>query len=181
MKKKTQAIITPLALFLWTYGCSYCAPHDVGIAKLAIYGFDEKKYCYIYSYLKSKQQCANLNNIKSTLEEAISGDLQGSIIGPFDIFFNYFFYFTLVTSSLNFADGNIPQSFAKVMENITSILETESEIAISWFKDNHLIMYPSKSQAIIVGKYKGNHINQIINIDQKKSKAISKKLKLMTH
>ena len=67
------------------------------------------------------------------------------------------------------------------MENITSILETESEIAISWFKDNHLIMYPSKSQAIIVGKYKGNHTNQIINIDQKKSKAISKKLKLMTH
>ena len=42
-------------------------------------------------------------------------------------------------------------------------------------------MYPGKFQAITVGKYKGNHINQIINIDQKKSKAISKKLKLMTH
>ena len=107
-EEKNLGIITSLALFLWTYGCSYCAPHDVGIAKLAIYGFDEKTYCYIYSYLKSKQQCANLNNIKSTFEEAISGDLRGSVIGPFDIFFNYFFYFTLVTSSLNFADDNIP-------------------------------------------------------------------------
>ena len=33
---------------------------------------------------------------------------------------------------------------------------------------------PGKFQAIIIDKHKGNHTNQIINIDQKEIKAVSK-------
>ena len=47
----------------------------------------------------------------------------------------------------------------QVLENLISILESESEIAINWFKDNHMIV---------------NHTNQIISIDQKEIKAVSK-------
>ena len=101
---------------------------------------------YIYSYLKSRQQCVSVNNIKSTFQEIISGVPQGSIVGPFlfNIFFNDFFYFMLVASGLNFADDNILSSFAKTIENLISMLEAECEIAINWFKYNRKIVNPSK-------------------------------------
>ena len=37
-----------------------------------------------------------------------------------------------------------------------------------------MIVNPRKFQAIILGNHKGNHTNQIINIDQKEIKAVSK-------
>ena len=37
-----------------------------------------------------------------------------------------------------------------------------------------MIMNPRKFQAIIFDKHKGNHTNQIINIDQKETNAVSK-------
>ena len=45
---------------------------------------------------------------------------------------------------------------------------------INWFKDNHMIENPGKFHAIIFDKHKGNHTNQIINIDQKKIKRYQK-------
>ena len=57
-------------------------------------------------------------------------------------------------------------------------MELESEIAISWLKDNHMIVNPGKFQAIIFDKHKGNHTNQIINIDQKEIK-VALKVKLL--
>ena len=153
-----------------------CIPHDLIIAKLAAYGFDKNMICYIYSYLKSRKQCVSVNNIKSTFEEIISGVPQGSIVGPilFNIFFNDFFYFILVASAHNFADDNTLSSFAKTIENLISILESESEIAINWFKNNHMIVNPGKFQAIIFDKHKGNHTNRTINISQKEIKAVAK-------
>ena len=105
--------------------------------------------CYIYSYLKSRKRCVSVNNIKSTFEEIISGVPRGSIVGRilFNIFFYDFFYFILVASADNFADDNTLSSFAKKIENLNSILESESEIAINWFKNNHMIVNPCKFQA----------------------------------
>ena len=153
-----------------------CIPHDLVSAKLAGYRFDKKMICYIYSYLKNRKQCVSVNNINSTFEEIISGVSQGSIIGPtlFKIFFNDFFYFILVALAHNFADDNTLSSFAKTMENLISILESESDLAINWFKDNHMIVNPGKFQAIIIDKHKESYTNQIINIDQKDIKAVSK-------
>ena len=34
----------------------------------------------------------------------------------------------------------------KTIENLISLLESESEIAINWFKDNHMIVNPGKFQ-----------------------------------
>ena len=146
-----------------------CIPRDLVIAKLAAYGFDKNMMCYIYSCLKSRKQCVSVNNIKSTFEEIISGVPQGSIVCPilFNIFFNDFFYFILVASAHNFADDNTLSSFAKTIENLISILESESEIAINWFKNNHMIVNPGKFQAIIFDKHKGNHTNRTINMNQK--------------
>ena len=153
-----------------------CIPSDPVISKLVAYGFDKNMIYYIYSYLKSRKQCVIVNNIKSTFEEIISGVPQGSIVGSvlFNIFLNYFFYFVLVVSAHNFAEDNTLSSFATKIENLISILKSESEIKINWFKDNHMIVNPGKFQAVIFDTHKGSHTNQIINIDQKEFKAVSK-------
>ena len=80
----------------------------------------------------------------------------------------------LVTSTHNFSDDKTLSSFAKTIENLISILESESEIAINWFKNNHMIVNPGKFQAIIFDKHKGNHTNRTININQKEIKAVAK-------
>ena len=151
-------------------------PHDFVIAKLAAYGFDKIMICYIYSSLKSRKQCVSVNSIKSTFEETISGLPQGSIVAPilFNIFFNDFFFFLLVTSAHNFANDNTLSSFAKRIENLYSILESESEIATNWFKNKHMIVNPGKFQPIIFDKHKGNHTNRLININQKDIKVVAK-------
>ena len=41
------------------------------------------------------------------------------------------------------------------------------QIAINWFKDKDMIVNPRKFQVTIFNKRKGNHNNQIKNIDQK--------------
>ena len=43
-------------------------PHDLGIAKSTANGFDKNMLRYIYSYLKSRKQCVNVNKTKSTFE-----------------------------------------------------------------------------------------------------------------
>ena len=151
-----------------------CIPHDLVIAKLAPYGFDKNMICYIYSCLKIRSHCVSVNNINSTFEGIISGMPQGSIVGLilFNISFNnFFYYFILVASVYNFVDDN---TILKKIENLISIQESESEIAINWFKNNHLIVNPGKLQAIIFYKQKGNHTNRIININQKEIKALTK-------
>ena len=93
--------------------------------------------CYIYSYLKSRKQCVNVNNITSTVEEIIPGVPQRSIVGPmsFNIFFNDFLYFILVASAHNL---KMAISFQVLLiENPITILKSEIEIAI--------IMNPVKS------------------------------------
>ena len=74
----------------------------------------------------------------------------------------------------NFEDDNTLSSFGKTIENLLSILESENEIAINWFKDNRMIVNPGTIQLVIFDNQKGNHSNQIINIDQKETKVVSK-------
>ena len=80
----------------------------------------------------------------------------------------------LVASPHNFADDNTLPSFAKTIENLISILESESEVAINWFKYNHMIVNPRKFKAIIFEKHKGNHSSRNINISHKEIKSVAK-------
>ena len=118
---------------------------------------------FTYIYIKSRKQCASVNNIKSTFEEIVSEVSEGSIVGPIllNIFFNDFFYFMLVASTHNFADDSTLSSFAKTIENLISILESESEKAINWSKNNHMIVNPGKFQATVFDKHKENILTEL--------------------
>ena len=59
-----------------------------------------------------------------------------------------FFCFVLLSLAHDFADHNTFPSFDKTVENLISTLESEREIAINWFKDNHIIANSGKFQAI---------------------------------
>ena len=160
-----------------------CIPHDLVNAKLLM---DLQKntvlHLFILTYLKNRKQCVSENSVKIAFKERILRVPQGSIVGHilFKIFFNNFFYFILVASAHNFADGNTLSSFAKTIGNLICILESDSETAINWFKDHHIIVNPGTFQAIIFVKRKRNHANHIIIIDQKDIEAAWKVKPLRT-
>ena len=64
-----------------------CIPHDLLIAKLHAYGFNENSHVFIYSYLKRRRQSVRKNNVYSNYQSVLSGVPQGSIL---DLFFSTF-------------------------------------------------------------------------------------------
>ena len=65
-----------------------CIPHDLLIAKLSAYGFDENSLALIYSYLKRRPQSVRINNTYSSFQNIVSGVPQGSILGLFNFYIN---------------------------------------------------------------------------------------------
>jgi len=62
-------------------------PHDLLIAKLNAYGFDEDALVLAYSYLKRRKQCVRINSKYGSFQEVISGVPQGFALGQsFSIF-----------------------------------------------------------------------------------------------
>ena len=97
-----------------------CIPHDLLIAKLKAYGFDDYFVHYLYSYLENRKQCLRINNEKSSLQKIISGVPQSSIVGPtlFKLFFNDFLLSVLIASLRNFADDNSLSNIAKTIDSL---------------------------------------------------------------
>ena len=59
-----------------------CLSHELLIAKLDAYGFDNKSLKLIYNYLSNRKQRVKINESFSSWEEILYGVPQGSILGP---------------------------------------------------------------------------------------------------
>ena len=64
--------------------------HDLLVAKLAAYGFEEKTLLYFVHLWKIKKKMFKNNNINNIFQTMASGASQGFIVRP--ILFNIFFY-----------------------------------------------------------------------------------------
>ena len=132
-----------------------CIPHVLLISKLHAYGLSFDMVTYLNLYLKDRKQNVRINNIFSAFQNILSGAPQGSIIlGP--ILLNTFLkdlFLCIKKSGLhNFADSNTITATYNTLTGLLKTLEQESESAVSWFKQNEMIVNADKFQAIILNK-----------------------------
>ena len=131
-----------------------CLLHELLIAKLEAYGFNENTIKLVYSYLTNRKQSLKIKGSLSTLKRILSGVPLGSILGPilFNIFINDLFYFVGEENLHNFADDNTVSDNALSLNGLIQELHTLTESTISWFDQNNMIANPSKFHAIIIRK-----------------------------
>ena len=103
-----------------------CLSHELLIAKLNAYGFNENTIRLVYSYLTNMKQSVKIKGFLSTLKRILSGVPQGSILGPilFNIFINDLFYFVGEDNLHNFADDNTVSGNALSLNKLIQELQT---------------------------------------------------------
>ena len=109
-----------------------CLNHELLIAKLEAYGFDQSSLNYIFSYLSNRKQRTKVNNSFSEWCNILFGVPQGSILGPllFNIYLNDIFYFVNKSDIANYADDTTPNSVDAKMEHLLNSLETDTNTLI---------------------------------------------------
>ena len=144
------------------------------IAKLAANGIERETLSLIYSYLKSRKQCVKINNTYNNYNKIISGVPRGSILEPilFNLSINDLFFFHQDSSMHNFSDDNTLPAWGETLSKLIGTLESESNIAIDWFKKNKMIINPDKFQANILDKKKSNFTNIPLTIDNQTIKSV---------
>ena len=117
-----------------------CLNHELLIAKLEAYGFDQSSLSYIYSYLSERKQRTKVNNSFSEWSNIFVGVPQGSILGPllFNIYLNDIFYFIDKSDIANYADDTTPYSVNTTMDSLLNSLEVDTHTLAEWFCDNYL-------------------------------------------
>ena len=138
-----------------------CLNHELLIAKLEGYGFDNSSLSYIYSYLSNRKQRTKVNNSFSSWSNVKTGVPQGSILGPllFNIYLNDIFYCAKSGNITNYADDTTPYSVNANMDALLDSLETDSSTLIKWFSDNYFQPNADKCHFLITKHNKDIFIN----------------------
>ena len=148
-----------------------CLSHELLIAKLDAYGFDNKSLKLIYNCLSNRKQRVKINESFSSWEEILYGGPQGSILEPllFNIFICDMFYFLEDHEIANYADDSTPFSAQCSHQAVIEDLEKSSAILFNWLKSNYMKVNTDKSHLLLSGNIKltSNIDNNIIESEEK--------------
>ena len=128
-----------------------CMLHDLLIAKLAAFGFDNPSLLFIYSYLVGRMQRTKVNNAYSSYSSIQYGVPQGSILGPllFNIYMCDMFFQNPTCNIASYADDTTPYSFGPNSEIVLNDLKDSGISLFKWFKENHLKFNPDKCHLLL--------------------------------
>ena len=142
-----------------------CLNHELLIAKLDAYGFDNVSLNLIRSYLSGRKQRTKVNNRFSVWSEISSGIPQGSILGPllFNIYINDIFYFLDEAMITNYADDTTPYAIDTNFDTLIDRLQLDSCALLEWFNTNFFKLNADKCKLLISNQ----EDNLSLNIDGK--------------
>ena len=144
-KNKFAALLTDLSKAF------DCLNHQLLIAKLAAYGYDNSSLKVILSYLTGRKHRTKVNNYLSKWANITSGVPQGSILGPllFNIYINDIFLFTDENKIANYADDTTPYNIKNNYTELLNTLQLESHTLTEWFNINFLKLNASKCKLLV--------------------------------
>ena len=113
-----------------------CLPHNLLIAKLNAYGFDNKTVRFVYDYLTSLKPRTKISDTYSSWQKILSGVPQGSTLGPllFNIDICDLF---LLTEDCDIAKYT-PYLSGKNVEEVLNGLENVLSSLFEWFTENKM-------------------------------------------
>ena len=128
-----------------------CIMHDLLIAKLQAYGFDNDSLNFICNYLVDREQRVKINSSFSTWSKIEYGVPQGSILGPllFNINTLDMFFEQKDVNFAAYADDNTPYFCDKNLEVLLSKLQICALKLFEWFSNNHMKMNSDKCHLIL--------------------------------
>ena len=138
-----------------------CLNHNLLIAKLEAYGFENNALSFVYNYLQERKQRTKVNGSYSSWRELKFGVPQGSILGPllFNIFINDIFYFIKETKIANYADDNAIYTVDRNIDDLLKILQGETSLILYWFRINEMKSNDDKCHLIVC-----NHDNVSVTL-----------------
>ena len=127
--------------------------HELLIAELSAYGFNNESLKLIRSYLTNRWQRTKINKSFSRWTELLQGVPQGSVLGLllFNIYLNDLFFLVNYTEACNFADDTTFFAYNKDLGSLINRLEQDSFLAIEWFQNNYMKLNEDKCHLLVGG------------------------------